>query len=219
MSNFFVKLLEDESIALTVPGYVVSAVLLFAALILGAKIASRGKPVTAKKLAFSAAAIALAMVTSMIKLFHLPMGGSVTLFSMLFVTLIGYWYGPVVGLMAGVAYGLLQFIIDPYIVSLPQVLVDYIFAFGALGISGFFSKRKHGILIGYISGCLGRFAFAVLSGVIFFGQWAPEDMGPWKYSIAYNGTYIGAEAALTVVVLLIPAVSRALELIKRQAVE
>ena len=42
--------------------------------------------------------------------------------------------GPVpgVGVMVGVAYGLLQMIIDPYIISIPQLLVDYPFAFGAL---------------------------------------------------------------------------------------
>ena len=39
----------------------------------------------------------------MIKFANLPMGGSVTLFSMLFIALIGYWYGPYVGLMTAVA--------------------------------------------------------------------------------------------------------------------
>ena len=52
------------------------------------------RKITTKQLVFSSAAIALAMVTSMIKLFELPMGGSVTLLSMLFITLVGYWYGP-----------------------------------------------------------------------------------------------------------------------------
>ena len=80
----------------------------------------------------------------MIKLFHLPMGGSITLFSMLFIVLIGYWYGPEVGIMTSVAYGLLQFVIDPVFYSIPQLLVDYPLAFGALGLSGFFHDSKHG---------------------------------------------------------------------------
>ena len=146
------------------------------------------------------------------------MGGSLTLCSMLFVTLIGYWYGPYVGIMAGVAYGLLQLIIDPYILSIPQLLVDYPFAFGALGISGFFSNKKHGLLIGYLFGVLGRYFFAVLSGIIFFGVYAADwNMSPVIYSLAYNGIYIGAEAALTVVILLIPAVAKALTQVKNQA--
>ena len=80
-------------------------------------------------------AIAAAFVTSDIKLFHLPFGGSITLFSMLFLVLIGYWYGLRAGLMTAIAYGFLQLVSDPYIISIPQMLVDYIFAFGALGLS------------------------------------------------------------------------------------
>ena len=57
-----------------------------------------------KQLVFSAAAIALATVISVvIKLPSLPNGGSVTLFSMLVITLIGYWYGPATGLLAALS--------------------------------------------------------------------------------------------------------------------
>lgn len=90
-----------------------------------------------KKLVFSAMGIALAMVTSYIKVWEMPMGGSITLMSMLFICLIGYWFGPKYGLLAGAAYGLLQFIVDPYMLTIPQVILDYPLAFGALGLSGF----------------------------------------------------------------------------------
>jgi thiamine transporter len=145
------------------------------------------------------------------------MGGSVTLFSMFFVTLIGYWYGPAVGLMAGVAYGLLQMILDPYIVSIPQMLIDYPFAFGALGLAGFFSEKKNGMIIGYIVSVLGRFVFSVLSGVIFFGMYAPEGMSPLVYAIVYNGSYLATEAAITIILLCVPAVRKALATVKTQA--
>lgn len=206
-----------EDGGLTTAGYVLSAVVVFALLIVISALANKNKRVSAKQLAFAAAALALATVTSNIKLFHLPMGGSVTLFSMLFVTLIGYWYGPAVGLMAGAAYGLLQLILEPYIVSLPQLLVDYPFAFGALGLSGFFSEKKNGLVIGYLAAITGRFFFAVLSGVIFFGMYAPEEMSPLAYSIAYNGAYIYVEGILTVLILMIPAVKSALAAVKTQA--
>ncbi len=202
---------------LTTAGYTLTAVLVFILLIAISAFGGRNKKVNAKVLAFSAAAVALAFVTSFIAVIHMPMGGAVTLFSMLFIVLIGYWYGPAVGLMAGVAYGLLQLIQDPYIVSLPQMLVDYIFAFGALGLSGFFSHAKHGLLKGYILAVFGRFFFAVLSGVIFFGQYAPEGMNPFIYSVLYNGAYLGLEALITVIVLLLPPVTNALSMIKRQA--
>ena len=88
-------------------------------------------------------AIALAtVIATVIKLPSLPNGGSVTLFSMLIICLVGYWYGPVTGIIAAVAYGVLQFITGPYVVHPLQVLLDYPLAFGALGLSGFFYKRS-----------------------------------------------------------------------------
>ena len=58
--------------------------------------------------------------------------------------------------ISSVAYGLLQFVIDPVFYSIPQLLVDYPLAFGALGLSGFFHDSKHGLIKGYIVGVLGR---------------------------------------------------------------
>lgn len=160
--------------------------------------------------------IALAMVTSYIKVWEMPMGGSVTLLSMLFICLIGYWFGPRYGLITGIAYGILQFVVDPYMVSLPQVLFDYPLAFGALGLSGFFSDKKYGLQTGYVAGVLGRFVFSTLSGVIFFASYAPEGMNPWVYSSLYQGTYLGAEGIVTLIILSIPPVSKALASVKAQ---
>jgi thiamine transporter len=172
----------------------------------------------AKKLAFSAAAMALAFVTSLIPLFSMPMGGSVTLMSMFFICLIGYWYGLGVGLTAALAYGLLQLIIDPYVISIPQMLCDYIFAFGALGLSGIFSKRKHGLLLGYLVGATGRFFFSFLSGFLFFAIYAEgSGMSAWLYSFTYNISYMGPEMAITVVIISLPPVAKALERVKALA--
>ena len=202
---------------LTAAGYTLVAVAVFLLLIVISVFAGGRKKIGAKQLAYCSMALALAVVCSQIKLFRLPTGGSITLFSMLFVVLIGYWYGPVVGLLAGVTYGLLRLILGPYIVSLPQMLVDYPLAFGALGISGFFSDKKNGLLIGYIAAVLGRFFFAVLSGVIFFGMYAPEGMNPLVYSISYNGFYLCAEGLLTLMLLAVPAVRKAMMSVKLQA--
>lgn len=169
-----------------------------------------------KKLVFSAMSIALGIVTSYIKVWEMPMGGSVTLLSMLFICLIGYWFGPKYGLVTGIAYGILQFILDPYMVSLPQVLFDYPLAFGALGLSGFFGNRKYGLQIGYIVGVLGRFIFSTLSGVIFFAAYAPEGMNPWVYSSLYQGTYLGTEGIITLIIISIPPVAKALSVVKEQ---
>jgi len=200
----------------TAAGYVLLGVLLFVLIVLALRFGSTkaGKPIMTRQLVFSAAAMALAFVTSNLKFFALPMGGSITLFSMFFITLIGYWYGLKAGLMTAFAYGLLQLIIDPYVLSIPQMICDYPLAFGALGLSGIFCEKKHGLMLGYLTGVAGRFVFAFLSGLIFFGYYAPEGMHPAVYSFLYNGSYIGAEALLTVLVLMIPAVRTALDSVR-----
>ena len=203
----------------TTAGMIALVVVMLAVLALGAYLTNRGKEkkTPTKQLVYMAVAMALAFVASSLKLFRAPMGGSVTLFSMFFLTLIGYWFGFSAGVMTGVAYGLLQMMIDPYIISVPQLLCDYILAFGAMGLSGLFSNKKNGLITGYLAGILGRFFFAFLSGVIFFGMYAPEGMNPAVYSFLYNGSYIAAEAVLTLIVLAIPAVRNALAQIKRSA--
>lgn len=179
-------------------------------------VAGRSASSAVKKLVFSAMGIALAMVTSYIKVWEMPMGGSVTLLSMLFICLIGYWFGAKFGILTGAAYGILQFIVDPYFLSVPQLLLDYPLAFGALGLSGFFRDRKYGLQIGYAAGVLGRFVFATLSGAIFFASYAPEGMNPWVYSTLYQGSYLGTEGIITLAILSMPPVIKALDTVKRQ---
>ena len=220
MSIFLQK--QDDYYVPNMAGYVLLVVIILALLIVGAALSGRGKRFTAKQIAFSGVAIALGTVTSMIKLFEFPMGGAMTLFSMLFVTLVGYWYGTRMGITAAVAYGLLQLILGPYIINPVQPIVDYILAFGALGLSGVFSKSKNGLVKGYILGVIGRYFFAFLSGVIFFSSSAAEYgftgfFGPALYSLVYNGIYIGAEAAITLVLLAIKPVRNAMASVKAMA--
>lgn len=225
--SFFAKEIMDEEwgnyFELTGAGYGIliacMAALLLAACFLSGKI-QEGKKIKlgTKQLVFSSMAMALAMVTSMIKLVDMPMGGSVTLFSMFFICLIGYWYGLKGGLMTAVAYGFLQLIVDPYIISIPQMLTDYIFAFGALGLSGIFSKSRHGLLKGYVAGVLGRYFFTFLSGMIFFGSYASSyNMTAPVYSLVYNGSYIGLEALFTLMLAALPPVSRGLDRVRKMA--
>ena len=156
---------------------------------------------TVKQLAFCAMAIALGTILSNLKLFDFPTGGSITLLSMLVICLPGYWFGLGAGIATGVAYGVLQLLIDPYVLYPMQLVVDYLLAFGALGLSGLFSNAKFGLIKGYIAGVLGRYVFAVISGWIFFGAYAWEGWDPLPYSLAYNAIYIFAEAAITLVIL------------------
>lgn len=190
--------------------------LIILALVVGGR-SLKGGSVT-RQLVFSAMAMALSTVLSELRLWRMPFGGSVTPLSMLFICLIGYMFGPSVGLITGVAHGMLQLILNPMIYSIPQLLIDYPLAFGALGLSGFFAKAKNGLLKGYLLGVTGRFVFAVISGCLFFADYASQEgLDPLLYSILYNGGYIYAEAALTVVVILLPPVEKALLSVKRMA--
>lgn len=174
--------------------------------------------ITTRQLVFSAISMAIATVLSMIKLFQAPMGGSVTLCSMLFIVLIGYWYGPKVGVLTGVAYGLLQFVLNPIFYAPIQMVIDYPLAFGALGLAGIFSKSEHNALIkGYIIAVLCRYVFAVISGAVFFGMYAPDGMPVIKYSLLYNISYLGIEAFITIVIIMLPPVKAGLKEMKRLA--
>ncbi len=219
--SFFATPVTDEwgtSYQLTTAGYTVLVIAMIALLLVGCAIFGSKRKFSAKQLTFSAMAIALAMVTSMLKLWDMPMGGSVTLFSMLFITLIGNWYGFGVGITTALAYGILQLVIDPYIISLPQMLIDYVLAFGALGLSGLFCKSKNGLVKGYLLGIFGRFVFSTISGYIFFPTFMPEFFdSAMIYSICYNGAYIGAEAILTMILICLPPVNKALNHVKSLA--
>lgn len=201
---------------------IILAALLIAALFFAKKYTEKIKGASArlsvKQLVFCAMAIALGTVLSNIKIFHFPTGGSITLLSMLVICLPGYFFGLGAGLMTGVAYGILQLIIDPYVLYPMQLVVDYILAFGALGLSGLFCNAKYGLVKGYIAAVLGRYVFAVISGWVFFGVYAWEGWGALPYSLAYNAIYIFAEAAITVILLMIPAFHKSIGRIKTMAI-
>ena len=184
----------------------------------GSDKSSSGK-LTAKQLAFCAMAIALGTVLSNLKVYEFPFGGSITLLSMLIICLPGYWFGLGAGVITGVAYGVLQLLVDPYVLFPMQLLVDYPLAFGALGLSGLFANSKNGLLKGYLVAIFGRYVFAVISGWIFFGTYAWEGWSPLPYSLAYNACYIFAEGAITLAILAIPAVKNAFGRVKKLAVE
>lgn len=225
MSMFLVYDAENAEYLLQPAGYAVLA--LFLVLLFVSVYGRRKEKTTSgsgvehlrqtKSLVFCAAAIALATVTSFLKLASLPFGGSITMFSMLFIVLIGNFYGLRIGLTVGIAHGILQLILDPYIYAPLQVLLDYPLAFGALGLSGIFHKQRHGLLIGYITGVAGRYLCHVISGYIFFAEYAPAEQNPMVYTLGYNLTYILPELIATIILLSIPAVTKAISQVKKQA--
>lgn len=159
----------------------------------------------AKMLAMGALSISLSFVLSCVRLFRMPTHGSVTPGSMLPLLLFSASYGIGPGLLAGLAYGILQYIQDPQWLNLWQFLFDYLIAFSALGLSGLaWKKKEKWLYLAIPAAVLGRAIAAILAGVM----WAYEylDYGltigsltfssPWLYSIVYNGVYLIPETAI-----------------------
>lgn len=225
---FFVVFEEDGYAALTTAGYVACAVIVLLVVVIAALfIRPRGtaKPHwRAKKLVFSAVALALAFVLSYIQPYKLPWGGSVTLFSMLFICLVGNWYGLGTGLTVAFTYSILQFIQSggSYILTPLQVCCDYFFAFTALGFSGLFAGKKNGLIKGYLLGIFLRGLFHTIGGYLYWMEYMPDSFPKALsaiYPIVYNYSYILIEGVATVLVLCIPAVKTALNRTKQMAAE
>jgi len=159
--------------------------------------------------------IALSTVLSMVKLWSLPQGGSVTAASMVPILIFALRWGGKGGLFAAVVYGILQGIIEPFIVHPIQYLLDYPIAFGLLGITGFFNKNLRIAAFGTVIALLGRYLSHVLSGVVFFASYAPQGMNPLVYSMVYN-SFVLVELLYTLPLTLIlwNVISKALPDIK-----
>lgn len=225
MFNFLVSYDAEEGYySLTQTGIICIVILLAALLIAASFLFQKNKNVrmSTRQLVFSAVSIAIAFALSYVKILPMPWGGSITLCSMLFVCLVGYFYGPKAGLMAAFAYGLLELLQDggSYMIHPFQVCCDYLFAFMALGLSGFFASRKNGLMIGYLAGVLGRLVFVTLGGYIYWMSYMPSNFPKSLtaiYPIAYNGSYILGEGIITVIILAIPAVSGGIARVRKLA--
>lgn len=152
--------------------------------------------------------IAIAYVLNQLTLFRMPQGGSVTPFSMLFIVLVGYLFGPKQGVLAGIVFGLLDLLMKPYVIHPVQLILDYPLAFGALGLGAILRNQNHGLMKTYLFGILGRFIVSSLSGIIFFmdvtnGVWAGLIT-----AILYNFTYIAAEGFITILILFVLQVNK-----------
>lgn len=168
---------------------------------------------TTKMLVYGSLCIALSFVLSYIKLFSWPQGGSITPASMLPIMVFASMFGVLPGIVVGIAYGMLQLIQDPYVIHWAQLFLDYPLAFGAIGLAGLF---KNNLALSALAGGCGRFVFSFLSGVIFFGSYAPDGVSPIIYSLAVNGIMIGTDTLICAAVSLIPQIKSATKRIAKE---
>ncbi len=219
---------EEDYYVLNQNGYIALAVIaLLVLLMIGILRALRkDEPARSKfpviTLTFAGVSIALAFVLSYVRIYKMPWGGDITLLSMFFVCFVGYLFGPGTGFAAAFVYSILQFIQSggTYMLSPFQVCCDYFLAFTALGASGFFKNKKNGLVIGYLVAVFLRGVFHTIGGYLYWMDYMPENFPASLaiiYPIAYNYAYLIPEAVITVVVILLPPVKKALNRIKGMA--
>ena len=201
----------------TVTGWILLVVLVAAAAAL-LLIARNKQKWTPQMMANAAICMALSFVLSYIRLFKLPQGGSVTAASLLPIAAFAFYHGTIPGLVVGIAYGFLQMIQDPWIVGAVQAALDYPLAFGCIAFAGVAGqlarKTKIHDLICWIGGVaavgLGRFICHVLSGVVFFAEYAEgSGLSPLVYSLSYN-SFVFVDLAICLLVVAFPQVRKAL---------
>ena len=164
----------------------------------------------AKMLAYAALCIAISFVLSYVRLFRMPQGGSITPASMLPVMMFAYAFGFGPGLVCSMAYGVLQMFQDMYIVGWVQATLDYVLAFGSLALVALFRgwKSPLNFSVGVVVAGIARVFFHVLSGVVYFAEYAPEGMNPLVYSLVYNLSSVGVDALICAVIAFIPGVRK-----------
>lgn len=186
-----------------------------------------------KVLTESAVMLALAFALSSAKLFEMPLGGSVTVASMLPIMIISFKWGNRAGLATAFLYSVTQALqalasgnVFPYCEGADTLIIcivfDYLFPFTILGLAGVFYGKFKNTNIDFVVGAsfvvFLRFCSHFLTGVYIWKQWAPEGMGKYLYSFLYNGGFLGVDfAILLVALILILRSSEVKKLIERQS--
>ena len=160
--------------------------------------------------------LALAFALSCAKIFEMPMGGSVTIASMLPIMLISVKYGIGTGLATSLMYSLTQLMqafasanVFPYCETGATlalcVIFDYLVPFTLIGLAGIFRKIKItrnveiNVYIGIISVVILRFLCHFITGVAIWGQWAPDGMGKYLYSFLYNAGFLSVDFLICII--------------------
>lgn len=172
-----------------------------------------------KNVTLCAIMIALATVLSAIKI-DAPLGGGITLLSMVPIAFISCMLGLKWGFGAAFAYSLAQLYLSfadvlswglTTTAIVATFLFDYVVAYTVLGICGIFSKKGvWGVVAGVALGTFLRFICHFFTGVFIFDIWCDWD-SVWIYSLLYNGAYMLPELVLTCVGTAILFKSRAIK--------
>ncbi|MDE6058912.1 MAG: energy-coupled thiamine transporter ThiT [Clostridia bacterium] len=211
-----VKITVSENVALYLCAAGLIAVIAFLAFFFGRK---DKKGFDSKSISYAAICIAMSFALSYLRIVKLPQGGSVTIASLLPLMIYAYMFGTKKGVFAGMIYGILQAVQDPWIVHPAQFLLDYPIAFAAIGVAGMFANIKKLDKLPQIQFALGaivasvlRYLAHILSGVFAFSEYALDaaenPISPWIYSLTYN-SFVFVDIAIVIAAGVLVFSSRA----------
>lgn len=140
--------------------------------------------------------IALCIVLEKINIFSMPQGGSVD-FELIPLLLFTYRRGLKWGMLIGFLTGLVKIMLGGYMLNVIQVALDYPLAYACVGLAAF-----HPRVVSLFLAAAGQIACSVVSGAIFFAEYAPEGQSPWIYSLLYNTPVLGAKYILSGIVAI-----------------
>ncbi len=165
------------------------------------------KKQTLYKMTESAALVALAVILTFFEIEIGFLGGSINLV-MVPLLIICYRQGALFGVTAGLVFGLIKCIMSEGVgYGLPSILLDYVLAYGAIGIAGFFKGKQKLIEVSALVGCFARYIIHVISGVTIYMIAVPtEVMGkmvanPFVYSLLYNLIYMVPSTIIAIIVM------------------
>lgn len=165
---------------------------------------------------FSALGYLLDFLANILSLKIWPQGGSISI-AMVPIFIMAYRWGIKGGVLSGFLLGLLQFILGySQIYTLLQGFIDYFVAFTAVGLAGVFAaqvknavnENKKGkwmtyAILGAFLGSFLRYICHVVSGIAFFGEYAPKGQPVAIYSLLYNGTYMLPSFILSAIIVVL----------------
>lgn len=182
--------------------------------------------------------LAIAALLSISKPVVLSDGGAVTYFSLFFLWLVTFFFGPKHGAVCSVLFGFVKLYITyatgEYVNFAPGALVlEYPLACGMFALGGFVRERgmrdassgDEGAIarepmklrVGYLVGVVGMGVCYVISAMLFYPPEVEGFIGNLLYCIMYDFSYLTIEAALTMLLLCIPPVTDALYYLKHVA--
>ncbi len=153
--------------------------------------------------------IAVANVLSFVKI-DMPMGGGLTVCSMVPIVFVSFMYGPSWGLSTAFIYSVFQLLFGLDNVAYASgawmaaliVLFDYVVAYSVIGLAGFFRDEKRSpkrIILASVTVLILRFVCHFITGAFVWDALWPNEFGlsSTVYSFVYNGIYMLPEIITT----------------------